>query len=83
MNQPTPTVSTRISHAFSQKRGWTARTSVSVTAPMVTTDDGTWALSPTYDAFIEERLQMADRMARDESVRRNIADGWTPPQENQ
>jgi len=85
MSTAAPSISTRISHRFTQKRGWQHTTSVQFTANYVPADpfDGEWTTVADYHGAIAWHMQEADTIARAENDRRNQIDGWTPPQENQ
>lgn len=69
-------ITVRASHRFTQKRGWQASTSVQIMQQVHPGGpDTNWGHQLAYS------LQRVDELARAESERRNIADGWTPPQE--
>jgi len=58
----------RISHKFTQSKGWQFETTVEVVGDANDPVD--------FDRFLEERLMAADDIARQEARRRNKIDGF-------
>jgi hypothetical protein len=86
MNQSIGSISTRVSHRFTQKRGWTHSSSVQITMPIedavINPDefkgDGSDGYDSTHEFLLASYMKAADKLGRIENERRNALDGWKP-----
>jgi hypothetical protein len=82
VNQIAPSISTRISHRFSPKRGWLHSTSVQITmGPVYVAEHGSQEFYPQfppteYGPLLAFWTEKADITGRTEAERRNQRDHW-------
>lgn len=77
MNQMPPSISMRVSHKPSVKRGWTYTTSVQITMGEDQHADGHSVFpSEAFGPLMARWVEKADIIGRTEAERRNQRDGW-------
>jgi hypothetical protein len=77
MSQPSESISTRISHRFTSRRGWLHGTSVQITKNFDPMEGGDFP-PDWYGPLLARWVEKADIIGRTEAQRRNERDGWKP-----